>query len=259
MQFGVQHFLRLSFIATLVPAWMPARAFLAAVVGAGFLATALSFDSGRCMRLAGVLLATMFLILVATVQAPRVAHDLYDGHQWANLLVPVCLSGAGLSFAAVFHNQRSSPMTVLPAEDLPPRRSFLGRLAAGVLAVARWRPTFPGGPMPVTCLIRYEIDPFQREAFAEYASNWSRIIPRCGGVLLGYFLPYEGTNNIAWALISFDSLAAYEAYRGKLKVDPDGRANFALAQEKRIILREERTFVEPVKSTLRGGVPGGSC
>ena len=112
--------------------------------------------------------------------------------------------------------------------------------------------------MSVTCLIRYEIDPFQREAFAEYADNWSRIIPRCGGDLLGYFLPYEGTNNIAWALISLESLAAYEAYRARLKADPDGRANLAMAQAKRIILREERTFVEPVKSTLRGGAPGGS-
>ncbi len=144
-------------------------------------------------------------------------------------------------------------MLSLPPEDPPPRRSFLGRLAAGALAVAGWRPPMPGVSMPVTCLIRYEIDPFQREAFAEYANNWARIIPRCGGDLLGYFLPYEGTNNIAWALISFGSLAAYEAYRSRLKADPEGRANFAMAQTKRLILREERTFVEPVKSTLRGG------
>ncbi len=109
--------------------------------------------------------------------------------------------------------------------------------------------------MSVTCLIRYEIDPFQREAFAEYADNWAKIIPRCGGDLLGYFLPYEGTNNIAWALISFESLAAYEAYRVRLKADPDGRANFAMAQAKRLILKEERTFVEPVKSTLRPSPP----
>ncbi len=140
------------------------------------------------------------------------------------------------------------------------RRSFLERLAtavAGASAVVRWRPHLPGVSMSVTCLIRYEIDPFQREAFAEYADNWAKIIPRCGGDLLGYFLPYEGTNNIAWALISFESLAAYEAYRVRLKADPDGRANFAMAQAKRIILREERTFVQPVKSTLRGGAPGG--
>jgi hypothetical protein len=27
----------------------------------------------------------------------------------------------------------------------------------------------------LTCVIRYEIDPFQREAFKEYARNWGRI------------------------------------------------------------------------------------
>jgi hypothetical protein len=100
--------------------------------------------------------------------------------------------------------------------------------------------------MPITCFIRYQIDPFQREAFRAYAENWGRIIPRCGGKLLGYFLPYEGTSDIAWGLIGFDSLAAYEAYRARLRDDPEGRENFALAQRQRFILREERTFCEAV-------------
>jgi hypothetical protein len=105
--------------------------------------------------------------------------------------------------------------------------------------------------MAITCFIRYEIDPFQRDAFKEYAQNWGRIIPRCGGDLVGYFLPHEGTNNIAWGLIAFDSLASYEAYRSRLKADREGRENFAFAQAKRLILREERTFVETVEGTFR--------
>jgi hypothetical protein len=108
-----------------------------------------------------------------------------------------------------------------------------------------------GAHMTITCFIRYEIDPFQRDAFREYAERWGRIIPRCGGDLVGYFLPHEGTNNVAWGLIAFDSLAAYEAYRNRLKADPEGRANFMQAQVKRLILREERTFVEAVDGTLR--------
>ena len=107
--------------------------------------------------------------------------------------------------------------------------------------------------MVITCVIRYEIDPFQREAFKTYAENWGRIIPRCGGHLVGYFLPYEGTNNVAWGLIAFESLAAYEQYRSRLKSDPESRDNFAMAQNKRLILREERNFVEVVEGTL--GVP----
>ena len=101
----------------------------------------------------------------------------------------------------------------------------------------------------ITCLIRYEIDPFQREAFREYAQNWLRIIPRCGGGLIGYFLPHEGTNNVAWGLIAFESLAAYEAYRARLKSDPEGRANFEFANTNRLILREERTFLETFRTS----------
>lgn len=104
--------------------------------------------------------------------------------------------------------------------------------------------------MTITCFIRYEIDPFQREAFRVYAENWGRIIPRCGGHLLGYFLPHEGSNVEAWGLIAFDSLAAYEAYRARLRADPEGQANFALAQQQRFILREERRFTEVVAGTF---------
>jgi hypothetical protein len=35
--------------------------------------------------------------------------------------------------------------------------------------------------MTILCVIRYQIDPFQRDAFKKYAENWGRIIPRCGG------------------------------------------------------------------------------
>lgn len=101
--------------------------------------------------------------------------------------------------------------------------------------------------MKVVCHIRYEIDPFKRAAFAEYARNWVTIIPTCGGDLLGYFLPHEGTNNIAHAMIGFDSLAAYEAYRARLRGDAAGRANFEFAQKERLILKEERTFLEQVE------------
>lgn len=100
--------------------------------------------------------------------------------------------------------------------------------------------------MAIVCFIRYVIDPHQRDAFEAYARNWLTIIPACGGDLIGYFLPHEGTDNIAHALIGFDSLAAYEAYRARLKTDPAGAANFRLARDQRFILSEARTFLRPV-------------
>lgn len=110
-----------------------------------------------------------------------------------------------------------------------------------------------GKPMKITCVIRYEIDPFQRDAFKKYAENWGRIIPRLGGHLVGYFLPYEGTNYVGWGLIAFDSLAAYETYKTWLRADPEAKENLATAQSKRFILREERNFVEVVEGTF--GIP----
>jgi hypothetical protein len=100
--------------------------------------------------------------------------------------------------------------------------------------------------MTLTVFIRYQIDPFQRDAFQEYARRWLTIIPTCGGHVTGYWMPHEGTNNIAYGLISFDSLAAYEVYRDRLKADAEGAANFRFAHEKRFILSEERTFLLPV-------------
>lgn len=100
--------------------------------------------------------------------------------------------------------------------------------------------------MKITCFIRYQIDPFKRAEFEAYAQRWLRIIPRCGGELLGYFVPCEGTNDVAWGLVGFESLAAYEAYRARLRTDAEGAANFAFAQREKLILREERTFLTPV-------------
>ena len=104
--------------------------------------------------------------------------------------------------------------------------------------------------MAIVCFIRYEIDPAQRDAFRDYAFHWGGIIPRCGGNLVGYFLPHEGTNDVAWGLIGCDNLAAYETNRARLKADADARENFAFAAERRLILHERRTFVEPVEGTF---------
>ena len=104
--------------------------------------------------------------------------------------------------------------------------------------------------MSIACFIRYQIDPFQRDAFKLYAERWGRIIPRCGGHLIGYFVPHEGTNDEAWGVLQFQSLADYEAYRQRIKADAEGRDNFEFAQAKRFILREQRTFVEAVEGTF---------
>ena len=100
--------------------------------------------------------------------------------------------------------------------------------------------------MTVTVFIRYQLDPFKRAQFEQYAKRWLSVIPKCGGDLIGYFVPHEGTNNIAFALISFESLAAYERYRARVREDDEGVANFSFAEEQKFILAEERTFLRKV-------------
>jgi hypothetical protein len=137
----------------------------------------------------------------------------------------------------------------------PSRREILSASALAVASSAfagRLKAQRPqqGAQTMIVCFIRYQIDPFQLDAFRTYAHNWIPVIPRCGGHLIGYFLPKEGTNDIGWGLIGFDNLASYERYRQRLKSDPDARANFLMAQTKRFVLREERTFVELVDGSL---------
>jgi hypothetical protein len=101
--------------------------------------------------------------------------------------------------------------------------------------------------MTITVFIRYQLDPFRRDAFEAYAQRWLDIIPKCGGDPVGYWMPHEGTNNIAFALISFASLGGYEAYRARLRADEAAQANFQFADEQRFILAEERTFLRKVE------------
>ncbi|MGO4830842.1 NIPSNAP family protein [Rhizobiaceae sp. 2RAB30] len=98
--------------------------------------------------------------------------------------------------------------------------------------------------MTITCFIRYEIDPFRKEAFVDYARNWGQAIPRCGADLVGYFAPHEGSATTAYGVYNIDSLAAYEAYRARLAVDPLGKENYEFARREKFILREDRIFLK---------------
>ena len=96
----------------------------------------------------------------------------------------------------------------------------------------------------ITCFIRYEIDPFAKDAFAQYAQTWGQAIPAAGADLIGYFGPHEGSATTAYGIYNIDSLAAYEAYRQRLADSPEGRANYEFARKERFILHEDRIFLK---------------
>jgi hypothetical protein len=130
------------------------------------------------------------------------------------------------------------------AEALTSGKRVLSWLTS--LALAMTHDRHRSSSMTITVFIRYQLDPFKRAMFEQYSKNWLTIIPRCGGDLIGYWMPHEGTNNIAFALISFDSLAAYESYRARLRADKVAMENFAFAEDNKLILAEERTFLRQV-------------
>ena len=101
----------------------------------------------------------------------------------------------------------------------------------------------------ITCFIRYEIDPFKTDAFNEYARNWGEAIPRCGADLIGYFAPHEGSATTAFGVYNIESLAAYEAYRERLRSDPLGRSNYEFAKAEQFIRREDRIFCKLASAT----------
>ena len=92
-------------------------------------------------------------------------------------------------------------------------------------------------------IVTYGFDPFKTEAFEQYARNWGEAIPRCGADLIGYFAPHEGSATTAYGVYSVADLAAYEAYRARLRADPLGRDNYAFAKAEQFIRREDRIFL----------------
>ncbi|OEC96675.1 MULTISPECIES: NIPSNAP family protein [unclassified Rhizobium] len=98
----------------------------------------------------------------------------------------------------------------------------------------------------ITCLIRYQIDPFKHDAFAEYGKAWGQVIPRNGADLIGYFAPHEGSLTTAYGIYNIENLAAYEAYRKSLAADPLAQANLDFARRERFILQEDRIFLKNV-------------
>jgi hypothetical protein len=98
----------------------------------------------------------------------------------------------------------------------------------------------------ITCVLHYTIDPYKLAEFEYYARLWIPLVNRFGGTHHGYFLPSEGANNVALALFSFPSLAAYELYRQQSFADPECLDAFRYAEETRCIVSYDRSFFRPV-------------
>jgi hypothetical protein len=98
--FSVLHFKYAFFISNLIPKWIPERFFFANFVGLCFLCAALAIATGIRARLAGYMLAAMFLLWVAILHAPRVAASPHNGNEWTSMLIALAMAGSALAAAA---------------------------------------------------------------------------------------------------------------------------------------------------------------
>jgi uncharacterized membrane protein len=99
--FGILHFKYAFFISNIIPKWIPGRFFFANFVGLCFICAALAIVSGIRARLAGYMLAAMFLLWVAILHAPRVAAATHNGNEWTSMFIAVAMAGCSLAAAAI--------------------------------------------------------------------------------------------------------------------------------------------------------------
>ena len=100
----------------------------------------------------------------------------------------------------------------------------------------------------VTCLLRYELKTGQEAAFEVYGRRWITLVNHFGGQHLGYFMPSEGASDVAYALFTFPSLAAYETYRQQSARDEVCQT--LLKELPTLVHRYDRTFLRPVTEGL---------
>ena len=98
----------------------------------------------------------------------------------------------------------------------------------------------------ITCYLRYEVPLGKLAEFEAYGRMWIELVPRFGGIHHGYFLPSEGESDVALAMFSFSSLAAYEQYRKNSAADEEVQKAISFARETRCFRRYERSFFRPL-------------
>jgi len=105
--FGWQHFEYAAYLATLVPAWLPAHLAWIYFTGAGFIAAGISIALKILGRFAATLLGLMFFLWVVILHAPRVYASLHNADEWSSLFVALAMAGASFILASTLPNRPS--------------------------------------------------------------------------------------------------------------------------------------------------------
>ena len=98
--FGVEHFTLAQAIASIVPKWIPWHLFWAYLIGACFIAAALSLVTGIQMRLSASLLALTFFLFAVLMDLPGWSQNPRNRFALTFLLREISFSGGPLALAA---------------------------------------------------------------------------------------------------------------------------------------------------------------
>lgn len=104
--FGIDHFLLLRFIASLVPAWLPGKMFWAYFTGAAFVAAGVAITLNWMARVAGTLLGILFLLMFLSLHAPRVltAPRCHNPNEWSSAFI--CFGMCAASWICAAYSDR---------------------------------------------------------------------------------------------------------------------------------------------------------
>jgi uncharacterized membrane protein len=80
--FATEHFLGARDLKGMVPPWLPGPLFWTYFVGTALLAAAISFIAWRYVRWSALLLALLFLIIVATIDLPNLPKHIHERLFW---------------------------------------------------------------------------------------------------------------------------------------------------------------------------------
>ena len=108
--FGVDHFLALDLIASLVPAWMPGHIFLASLTGAAMIAAGVSILTKWMGGLGAFGLGMVFLVFVLTLHVPRVLAAPRSPDEWSSALIALGMWGASWICASVAALAQTHPI-----------------------------------------------------------------------------------------------------------------------------------------------------
>jgi uncharacterized membrane protein len=110
--FGIAHFQVLTFIASMVPGWIPWHWFWTVFFGVAFIAAGVSFATGFLQQWAALGMGLMFALWTVTIHLPpvlnffRIPGATQDPDKWSDVFIVVALWGGSWALAHDLHDRR---------------------------------------------------------------------------------------------------------------------------------------------------------